>query len=58
MLRGEVDRLVPAEAGRAWVDGMPEAQFSEVPAVGHCLPLEWPPVATEVEGFLSEFDTF
>jgi pimeloyl-ACP methyl ester carboxylesterase len=58
VLRGEVDRLVPAEAGRAWVDGMPEAQFSEVPAVGHCLPLEWPPVATEVEGFLSEFDTF
>lgn len=56
VVRGEQDLLVPESAGQAWVDHMPAAQFSEVPDTGHCLPLEWPEVAGEVEGFLTEYE--
>jgi pimeloyl-ACP methyl ester carboxylesterase len=53
---GEQDLLVPQRAGEAWVAGMSSAQLSEVPDTGHCLALEWPQVADEVEGFLTEFE--
>jgi pimeloyl-ACP methyl ester carboxylesterase len=53
VVRGECDLLVPEEAGRVWVDGVPGASLTEVPDTGHCLPLEWPEVAAEVEGFLA-----
>ncbi len=53
---GEQDVLVPPLAREAWAAGLGRVQLSEVPDTGHCLPLEWPQVADEVEGFLTEFD--
>ncbi len=52
VLRGEHDLLVPPEAARTWVGSVPGARLLEVPGAGHCLPLERPEVAAEVEGFL------
>ena len=52
VVRGEHDLLVPAEAAQAWVGSVPGARLLEVPGAGHCLPLERPEVAAEVEGFL------
>lgn len=52
VLRGEQDRLVPEQAGRAWVDTMPEARLFEVPDTGHALALERPEAAAEVAAFL------
>ncbi len=56
VVRGEQDLLVPRRAAESWAAGLARAQLSEVPDTGHCLPLEWPPVADEVDGFLTEFD--
>jgi pimeloyl-ACP methyl ester carboxylesterase len=53
VVRGEHDRLVPAEAGRTWAASVPGASLVEIPDAGHCLPLERPDVAAaEVESFL------
>jgi pimeloyl-ACP methyl ester carboxylesterase len=52
VVRGVHDQLVPAEAARAWAGSVPGARVVEVPGVGHCLALEHPDVADEVEGFL------
>ncbi len=52
VVRGEQDLLVPAEAARIWSGSVPGASILEIPDAGHCLPLERPAVAAEVEGFL------
>ena len=52
VVRGHDDLLVPDEMARAWVASIPGARLSEIPGAGHCLPLERPDVAAEVEGFL------
>jgi len=52
VVRGQHDRLVPAEAGRTWADSVPGASLVEILGSGHCLPLERPDVAAEVESFL------
>jgi pimeloyl-ACP methyl ester carboxylesterase len=52
VLRGELDLLVPDEAIRTWVGSIPEARGTDIPGAGHCLPLERPETAAEVEGFL------
>jgi pimeloyl-ACP methyl ester carboxylesterase len=49
--RGLHDRLVPEEAGRTWA-AMPGATLVEIPDAGHCVVLERPEIADEVEGFL------
>ncbi len=56
VVRGSQDRLVPEEAGRAWVGAVPGARLIEIPSSGHCLALERPDVAAQVEGFLVEAD--
>ena len=44
----------PQGVNMAWVTGLPEAAFVEVPDAGHCLPAEWPEIAAaEVIAFLS-----
>jgi len=53
VVRGERDLLVPAEAGRSWAESVPGARLVEIPGAGHCLPLEQPDVAAEVESFLN-----
>jgi pimeloyl-ACP methyl ester carboxylesterase len=52
VIRGEEDLLVPEEAGRTWSGSIPGARLVEIPDAGHCLPLERPEIAAEVEGFL------
>jgi pimeloyl-ACP methyl ester carboxylesterase len=52
VVRGRHDRLVPGAMARVWVGAVPGASLIEIPDAGHCLPLERPDVATEVEGFL------
>jgi pimeloyl-ACP methyl ester carboxylesterase len=52
VIRGEEDLLVPEEAGRLWSGSIPGARLVEIPDAGHCLPLEQPEIAAEVEGFL------
>jgi len=53
VVRGEQDRLVPAEAARTWAGSIPGARLVEIPDAGHCLPLERPDLAPEVESFLA-----
>jgi pimeloyl-ACP methyl ester carboxylesterase len=52
VVRGRHDLLVPDEMARVWVASIPGARLSETADAGHCLPLERPDVAAEVEGFL------
>jgi pimeloyl-ACP methyl ester carboxylesterase len=52
VVRGAQDRLVPAEAARAWAGSVPGARLVDVAGAGHCLALERPDVADDVEGFL------
>jgi pimeloyl-ACP methyl ester carboxylesterase len=51
---GERDLLVPPVVAQAWVASFPGARLVAIPGAGHCLALECPEVAAEVEGFLSE----
>lgn len=53
VMRGASDLLVPEESARAWVEAIAGARRIDVPGAGHCLPLERPEVADEVEGFLA-----
>jgi pimeloyl-ACP methyl ester carboxylesterase len=53
VIRGALDLLVPEESARAWVAAIPGASRIDVPDAGHCLALEHPDVADEVEGFLA-----
>ncbi|HXQ90116.1 MAG TPA: alpha/beta hydrolase [Acidimicrobiales bacterium] len=52
VVRGREDVLVSDEAGRAWARSIPGARLVEVTGAGHCLVLEQPGVAAEVEGFV------
>jgi pimeloyl-ACP methyl ester carboxylesterase len=55
VLGGRRDLLVPAEAARAWTAGagsIPGSRLTEIPDAGHCLALERPDSAAEVQGFL------
>jgi pimeloyl-ACP methyl ester carboxylesterase len=52
ILRGDADLLVPAEAAAVWGDSVDGARCTGIPGAGHCLALERPDVADEVEGFL------
>lgn len=54
VVRGARDRLVPEAMARVWVGSVPGVRLSDVPDAGHCLPLERPDAAAEVEGFLVE----
>jgi pimeloyl-ACP methyl ester carboxylesterase len=53
VVRGREDLLVGSEAGQVWAGSIPGARLTEMPDAGHCLPLERPEVAAEVEGFVS-----
>jgi pimeloyl-ACP methyl ester carboxylesterase len=53
VIRGALDVLVPEESAGAWIEAIPGATRIDVPASGHCLALERPDVADEVEGFLA-----
>jgi pimeloyl-ACP methyl ester carboxylesterase len=56
VVRGTQDLLVPEVTGRVWAGSVPGARLLEVPDAGHCLVLERPDVAAEVEAFLGETD--
>jgi len=56
VVRGGGDLLVPEVTAGVWVGSVPGARLLEVPDAGHCLALERPEVAAEVEGFLGETD--
>ncbi len=51
VVAGFSDRLVPEAAVRIWAT-LPGARVIEIPGAGHCLALEHPEIAGEVEGFL------
>jgi len=51
VVRGGLDRLVPAATARAWAAGIPGARLTEVGGAGHCVPLESPELAAEVQVF-------
>ncbi len=52
VVRGELDVLVPDQAARTWVGSISGARRADIPDAGHCLALERPEVAAEVQGFL------
>jgi pimeloyl-ACP methyl ester carboxylesterase len=56
VVRGGGDLLVPEVTAGVWAGSVPGARLLEVPHAGHCLALERPDVAAEVEGFLGETD--
>jgi len=51
VVHGLHDQLVPEELARTWA-AMPGATLIEIPGAGHCVALEHPEIADEVEGFL------
>jgi len=53
VLRGREDLLVSGEAAQVWAGQVPGARLSETAGAGHCLVLEQPDVAAEVQGFVN-----
>ena len=50
MVRGALDVLAPDEVARTWVGSISGARRTDIPDAGHCLALERPEVAAEVQG--------
>jgi pimeloyl-ACP methyl ester carboxylesterase/acyl-CoA thioesterase FadM len=57
VIAGREDRLIPSAASRTLAEGIPSAQFTQIPEAGHLTPLEQPvPTSRVIAEFLESLE--